>query len=658
MKNESNILIKSGNYRSLKNIEIKADENGLYKICYSTEEACLREDSKGKKYWEILSNEDVDLSRLNNHAPFLFNHDPNQIIGSVNKAWIEDKKGFAFISLSSTAGKFKTLIEEGHLRKISHGYEFNENTFYVELGKDENGIPIILVFGYLTFELSVVPIPADDNCSFKNFGSEISLDIEKLKKEGKIMTKKKSGNETNDDALDPATAVPGANEAQNEAEATNEELKQKLKKAEEDLAAAQAELEDKETAGKSDEELEAEVEKEEKRLRSLKQKLEKNKNKDEKSMSMKEILELGNQFKQIELATEFALKGKTVSEFKDALLQKNLSNPSNPSHVPNRGSSKGFSLAGLIYEQAEKQNGEHTKYAKSLFDSSNFKSKHNGFVMSRDFFKAQNTTNTAAAIHTDQRQEVLVSPLFANSIWSNISTAYPTAEGYGEVTYPIIGSRLTVEDGVEGQAATESQLDITKSVKFNPRSKKVKIVLTKEMQMQNSLKALDSIIYQMIEKEMLDNRNNVILQEIISKAGVQEIDFTGETGIDFDKVVEFETLVGSKNIDLSASSYVVNSKMAGKLKTTQRFGNYGEEILRNGEMNGYKVNLTNATPLQNKMLFVDKNNVATIDWNYIEIVVNPYIDDGGGLTIYAYDYYDVQVLRPEAIVKGTNISFA
>ena len=43
---------------------------------------------------EVLDHdeESVDLTRLNTGAaPLLFNHDPNQVLGKVTKAWIEDK---------------------------------------------------------------------------------------------------------------------------------------------------------------------------------------------------------------------------------------------------------------------------------------------------------------------------------------------------------------------------------------------------------------------------------------------------------------------------------------------------------------------------------------------------------------------------------------
>ena len=48
---------------------------------------------------EVLSHEDsaVDLTRFNDSAPVLWSHDPTQQIGVINRAWVENKKGYAEI---------------------------------------------------------------------------------------------------------------------------------------------------------------------------------------------------------------------------------------------------------------------------------------------------------------------------------------------------------------------------------------------------------------------------------------------------------------------------------------------------------------------------------------------------------------------------------
>ena len=48
---------------------------------------------------EVLSHDEnhVDLSRLNEGAPLLFNHQPDVVLGVVERAWLEGKKGRAIM---------------------------------------------------------------------------------------------------------------------------------------------------------------------------------------------------------------------------------------------------------------------------------------------------------------------------------------------------------------------------------------------------------------------------------------------------------------------------------------------------------------------------------------------------------------------------------
>ena len=72
---------------------------------------------------EVLDHsvESVDLSRLRNSAPFLFNHDMNKPIGRVKNAWIENGKGRATVQWGSSdlAQQLRRDVETGVLRNIS-----------------------------------------------------------------------------------------------------------------------------------------------------------------------------------------------------------------------------------------------------------------------------------------------------------------------------------------------------------------------------------------------------------------------------------------------------------------------------------------------------------------------------------------------------------
>ena len=97
----------------------------------------------------------VDLSRLRNSAPLLFNHDLDKPIGRVVNAWIENNRGRATIQwgTSDLARQVRNDVEIGVLRNISVGYTIEES----EEDKDGN----IRATSWTPHEVSVVSIPAD-----------------------------------------------------------------------------------------------------------------------------------------------------------------------------------------------------------------------------------------------------------------------------------------------------------------------------------------------------------------------------------------------------------------------------------------------------------------------------------------------------------------
>ena len=106
---------------------------------------------------EVLDHDvnSVDLSRLKNSAPFLFNHDINKPIGRVRNAWIENRKGRATIQWGSSdlAQQVRRDVETGVLRNISVGYTIEKTK------EDEEGNMRAVL--WQPHELSLVTIPAD-----------------------------------------------------------------------------------------------------------------------------------------------------------------------------------------------------------------------------------------------------------------------------------------------------------------------------------------------------------------------------------------------------------------------------------------------------------------------------------------------------------------
>lgn len=107
---------------------------------------------------EVLSHDRsaVDLSRLQDGAPLLFNHDPSKVIGVVERAWLdgEKKRGMVSVKFSrnSFAQEVMTDVTDGVLRNISVGYSINS--------LEERGDNFVAT-SWSPYEVSVVGIPAD-----------------------------------------------------------------------------------------------------------------------------------------------------------------------------------------------------------------------------------------------------------------------------------------------------------------------------------------------------------------------------------------------------------------------------------------------------------------------------------------------------------------
>jgi len=113
----------------------------------------------------VLGHEksEVDLERLNNSAPLLYNHDRSQRdnrIGVVERAWLENGRGYAEVRVSKrdeVAGIWQD-VRDGILRNVSVSYKINER----ELAEENKEMPdTYRVTSWTPMEISLVDIPAD-----------------------------------------------------------------------------------------------------------------------------------------------------------------------------------------------------------------------------------------------------------------------------------------------------------------------------------------------------------------------------------------------------------------------------------------------------------------------------------------------------------------
>lgn len=143
-----------GNYKRAELTTFDKVEDRTYEFPFSSEFPVSRYFGN-----EILSHEikAADLSRLNDGAPLLFNHNPDRVIGVVERAYIDGNKrrGYARVRFSRNAFAQEILsdVKDGVLRNVSFGYSIDK--------MEERGSGDFVATAWSPYEISVVSVPAD-----------------------------------------------------------------------------------------------------------------------------------------------------------------------------------------------------------------------------------------------------------------------------------------------------------------------------------------------------------------------------------------------------------------------------------------------------------------------------------------------------------------
>lgn len=159
-------------------LKVRADddvESDLLKLRMSvaSDTPILRSSYFDEPWVETLGMRETecDMSRLNDGAPVLANHDrytasgktPLAGIGTVEKAWLEDGKLMADIVLSrrESLSDLRQDIADGLVRNVSIGYRINERV--LTKAASNNKPNEYRVSSWTVFEVSLVDVPADAN---------------------------------------------------------------------------------------------------------------------------------------------------------------------------------------------------------------------------------------------------------------------------------------------------------------------------------------------------------------------------------------------------------------------------------------------------------------------------------------------------------------
>jgi HK97 family phage major capsid protein/HK97 family phage prohead protease len=561
---------------------------------------------------EVLSHDSgaVDLTRMNNGANVLFNHDQDCVAGVVEKAWIgSDRKGRAVVRFSKSEEGTEVWadVQDGILRSVSVGYKIKE----LKLRETrEDGASVYLVTEWEPFEISIVSVPADATVGLyrgvqADKTNPPSLPPEKLS-QPKITT-------MSDNTIPPADT----------------------------------------TAIERD------------RVRS--------------------ILAAGKEYNAPELAHAFASEGKSVDEFRSALLaevnkrNQKVVEASKPVGLSDK-EIRNFSFVTLLRALSDPQNPKAREAAR---------------------FELEACQAAADKLHRSARGtvipvEVLHSPMVRGDTISIQSGSGYTGTGGNTVATTLsssfidllrkrtvamqLGSQLSglvgnvdipkQTAGSSGYWIGEDAAAATEDVEFGIvelRGKTVasKAEITRKLLMQSSID-VEALVRSDLAKGLAETIDtaffygdglNAAPKGIKNAAGINSLFWAASNAPTFAELVKMETEVANDNYSTDGSVYVMNSALRGYLKTTKKFGNSGADTTLwepGNTLNGYRTEVSNQIAAGD-IFFGDFSQAIIGLWGGLEITMDPYThSDKGRLRLVAMQDVDFAVRQPVAFCYGFN----
>lgn len=122
------------------------------------------------RYWgnEILdhSPDAANFTRLNEIGVLLFNHNRDNVLGKVNRAWIENQRGMAEVEFDEDEKSELIFqkVKNGTLKGVSVGYKIDiiEEVTQGKISSDGRFTgPCEIARQWMPYEISIVSVPAD-----------------------------------------------------------------------------------------------------------------------------------------------------------------------------------------------------------------------------------------------------------------------------------------------------------------------------------------------------------------------------------------------------------------------------------------------------------------------------------------------------------------
>ena len=544
---------------------------------------------------EILSHESkaADLSRLNDGAPLLFNHNPDRVIGVVERAYIDGNKrrGYARVRFSrnSFAQEILSDVKDGVLRNVSFGYSIDK--------MEERGSGDFVATAWSPYEISVVSVPADPGVGI--------------------------GRSLEDD--NAASAAPTPDPIPSMENTTP------------DLAVVRAEAAEAERARISD-------------ITSLctkhnmedlgRQMVESGRSIDEARAAVLDKLNIPQETVTMQ-AADIGLSEKESRSFSFLRAINYLSNPTDRS---------AREAAAFEIEASEAAAAKLGRQSRGITipqdvlrrDLNVGTASAGGNLVATDLDAGSFIDLLRNASALDQAGATVLTGLTGNVAiprQSGAATAYWVAES-GSPTE----SQQTVDQVSLVPRTVAAYTDFSR-----------RLMIQSSIDVENMVRSdLASVIALKIDAAGLyGTGSNSEPLGLKNTTGIGTVDFAAAAPT-FAEVVDLESDVATANALLGTPVYLMNAAMRGNLKTTKKDAGSGIFIMENGEVNGYRGVLSNQVA-SGDLWFGNFADLIIGYFSGLDLMVDPYTHSTSGtVRVVAMQDCDIAIRHPESFSRGND----
>ena len=622
-RNKGQSLVQT---RELK-AQIESDGNELF-LSFSSEEPVARYFGQ-----EVLSHDKgaADLSRLNNGtAPFLWNHNRDEVLGVVQNAEIsDDRRGYATIkwSRNPNATEKRNDVEDGIISQVSFAYQINE----IEERGDQ-----MVVTSWKAMEISLVSVPADASVGVGR----------SLENDDKIEIKQVADSPPEEDAAD--------------LEQSREALTVKAPSSSPTLTSKNME-QTKEAASKA-------VEAEQKRSQDIIVA--------ERSRA-NAVTAMGEKYNCPDLAHKLNQDGASVEDARHAIntyREERLNNVEQtqiqkaPEVGLDQKEIKRFSFTRALHalsNPTDRQAQEAAAFEREVSDATSKKYGRpaGGILVPNEVLEQKRDLTVGSATAGGN---LVATELLAGSFIEQLKNSMAIMAANpsmltgldGNISIPRQTSGSTAYWVGEGSSPTESNLAFDQ-VNMTPKTIGAFVDYSRRLLLQASVD-----VEQRIRNDIAQNIALELDRAAIYGTGSsnQPLGIKDTTGIgtqtittfgSFAEYIAMETDIAVANAEVANMFYIINSSARGALKSTEVASGTGKFVFENNQINGYNAIVTNQLA-NNDCLFGDFSKFTIGMWSGLDLTVDPYAGaTSGNVRVIALQDVDYAVTQPGAFCFGT-----